>query len=524
MPKTFKVRGKFDKPTLKNAVFSAIVAIIVSFSVPSAFVHALGYVEQEFGYIGRIVVGLFFGSIAFAIMQFLHYWRLSGSIRRTFKHYLKTVLSLSPLSLIVPALLMSFLGALVLLGLHLDMSKVAIQRAAYLIFFYTAVPLGLVGWITIGTWYRSWLLKRSTSMIDALMDHRSGLLSFDHWDDKDKMIRDALFSLRYCHFIFVWGINFSNVIGHQNTEAVKQISKLLKNNLELKLFVLLQCPFCEDVIERAIGLNISYDSNYIGDTTESISNCLALESDRVHVSLAHGAPYIRAVLWGRLKQDSPFDAMHDAETPLDVQDHLDSCHRYMTFVDWGGFMVQQCPPNEHASLAPLHQGNTYTHGGMWDRIRIKFAQQFTVGIKPGKPLKESNPKTLHHLARDLGMSKRKIKKASIEDICTFIQENHQFRSFIDRINEHTNIKANKLRIEGQGTGRNGNSNQKMIPILESRLSETERRSSEKDRRSGLDRRCSTAPYDGPERRSGNDRRCLPERRSDSDLPPPSEVL
>jgi hypothetical protein len=48
-------------------------------------------------------------------------------------------------------------------------------------------------------------------------------------------------------------------------------------------------------------------------------------------------------------------------------------------------------------------------------------------------------------------------------------------------------------------------------------SETERRSSEEDRRSGADRRCSTEPYDGPERRSGNDRRCLPERRSGSDM-------
>ena len=55
-------------------------------------------------------------------------------------------------------------------------------------------------------------------------------------------------------------------------------------------------------------------------------------------------------------------------------------------------------------------------------------------------------------------------------------------------------------------------------------SETERRSSEEDRRMGLDRRCSTAPYDGPERRSGKDRRSLPERRIDSDLPSPSEVL
>ncbi|MHC4070392.1 MAG: hypothetical protein ACYSR8_12615 [Planctomycetota bacterium] len=48
-------------------------------------------------------------------------------------------------------------------------------------------------------------------------------------------------------------------------------------------------------------------------------------------------------------------------------------------------------------------------------------------------------------------------------------------------------------------------------------SETERRSSEKERRGGVDRRCSTEPYNGPERRSGNDRRCLPERRSGSDM-------
>jgi hypothetical protein len=41
-------------------------------------------------------------------------------------------------------------------------------------------------------------------------------------------------------------------------------------------------------------------------------------------------------------------------------------------------------------------------------------------------------------------------------------------------------------------------------------SETERHSSEEDPRSGVDRRCSTAPYDGPERRRGNDRHCMPE--------------
>ncbi len=53
--------------------------------------------------------------------------------------------------------------------------------------------------------------------------------------------------------------------------------------------------------------------------------------------------------------------------------------------------------------------------------------------------------------------------------------------------------------------------------VEKTQSETERRSSEQDRRSGVDRRCSTASYDGPERRSGNDRRSLPERRSGSDM-------
>ncbi|MHC4110786.1 MAG: hypothetical protein ACYSUY_06910 [Planctomycetota bacterium] len=54
-------------------------------------------------------------------------------------------------------------------------------------------------------------------------------------------------------------------------------------------------------------------------------------------------------------------------------------------------------------------------------------------------------------------------------------------------------------------------------MVEKTQSETERRSSEEDRRSGLDRRYSTASYNGPERRSGNDRRCIPERRSGSDM-------
>jgi hypothetical protein len=53
--------------------------------------------------------------------------------------------------------------------------------------------------------------------------------------------------------------------------------------------------------------------------------------------------------------------------------------------------------------------------------------------------------------------------------------------------------------------------------VEKTQSETESRSSERDLRSGLDRRCGTASYDGPERRSGKDRRCMPERRSGSDM-------
>ncbi len=52
--------------------------------------------------------------------------------------------------------------------------------------------------------------------------------------------------------------------------------------------------------------------------------------------------------------------------------------------------------------------------------------------------------------------------------------------------------------------------------VEKSQSETERHSSEEDRRMGGDRRCSTAPYNGPERRSGKDRRSLPERRSGTD--------
>ena len=47
---------------------------------------------------------------------------------------------------------------------------------------------------------------------------------------------------------------------------------------------------------------------------------------------------------------------------------------------------------------------------------------------------------------------------------------------------------------------------KRAVTLEKTGPETKRRSSEQDSRGGVDRRCSTEPYDGPERRSGNDRR------------------
>ncbi len=53
--------------------------------------------------------------------------------------------------------------------------------------------------------------------------------------------------------------------------------------------------------------------------------------------------------------------------------------------------------------------------------------------------------------------------------------------------------------------------------VENTHSKTERRSNEQDRRSGVDRRCSTEPYNGPERRSGKDQRSLPERRSGADI-------
>ena len=52
--------------------------------------------------------------------------------------------------------------------------------------------------------------------------------------------------------------------------------------------------------------------------------------------------------------------------------------------------------------------------------------------------------------------------------------------------------------------------------IEKTQSETEHHSSEEDRRRGVDRQCSTAPYDVPERRSGKDRRSLPVRRSGID--------
>lgn len=133
------------------------------------------------------------------------------------------------------------------------------------------------------------------------------------------------------------------------------------------------------------------------------------------------------------------------EEPLFKENYRDSCLRYMNSVEWGGFTLQQYIPGLDGCYAPLYKGSTLSHGGLWNRIRYKFAIEFLKGIKPNEPLEDVNKATLEHLARDFGMSKLKAKKSSKAELITFINEKTDYGSFIQRIGDQANTKANRLR-------------------------------------------------------------------------------
>lgn len=456
MGKRNKDRGHFNKPVLFNLIVGGIVGCFISFALTPSLKNVFGIVEEKLGPVIFTISTLSFGAIVYAALQVIHYRRVAKSTRRTVVHYLKVFKSVTPLAPIIISLQLLFLGALVFLGAQQDVPKEDLKEVVCLVFFCIAMPLGLLGWILIGTWYQRWLLKRSKTVVESLMDKKSGFVEYSTSDDKDEVICKILYSLENCHFIFVWAIHFSDVIGQGNPDALDKIFELFRNNPELKLLVLLQCPFCEDVIERAIELDIPYGPEYIAASIESISNCLAFGlafNFSVRVALAHREPYIRSILWGRFKENCPFGPLALAEAPLEQEkEQINSCLRYMTYVEWGGFTLQQYCHGEDGCYAPLYKGSTLAHGGHWNRIRYKFAIEFLKGIKPNKPLRDANKITLEHLAQDFGMRKRKAKKSSKAELYAFIEEIPQYADFIQRIHDQAITNANILRMKAEQEG------------------------------------------------------------------------
>jgi len=329
------------------------------------------------------------------------------------------------------------------MGSQIGIPKEDFKKTVLLVFFFTAVPLGLLGWILITIRYKSWILDEEKTIIETFTDEESGLIETYTEEDKNPEIRTTLSTLKNCHFIFVWGLNLSEIIGDKNPDALGLISDVLNNNPKLSLFFLLYCPFCNDVIERAIQLDIPHGSEYVAASRESCSNCLAFRRRGVKLSLTHGEPYMRGILWGNLKKGSSFKPFSLTAKASSVED----CHKYLEDVVGGGFLLQEYPETEYVRYAPLYKGSTVEHGGLWNGIRSKFSQEFKKGLKPFKSLANARQETLCHLAQDLGMRKCKAEKKTKDKLVNFIKAKPKFMNFLKKIKDLANTKANGLKMQ-----------------------------------------------------------------------------
>ncbi len=293
--------------------------------------------------------------------------------------------------------------------------------------------------------YKKWAIKKYETLSIALAN-TSGLMNWDKKENKDKLVYDNLYSLRDFDFIFIWAIHFSTIIGKENDNSLWDLDNLLSANPNGVIYVLLQCPFCESVIERSIELDHPYNENYVDSPIESISNCLAQQSERVKVVLRHGTPYFRTVLWGKKKcaEDNnynPLSSVNDVPSPstLDTPEE-----RFLSQTGQGGFIAQEYPRGVHGSQAPLIKGSVSVHGGMWNSIRLKFAEEFLKGIRLQEPYGQDNEEALRCLAFDLGIDKKKVSISSREQLEELIKKKEKWDKFLRRIIDTAKTKAGLL--------------------------------------------------------------------------------
>ena len=443
MGKEAKRRGRRSRPTILNAIIGGIIGCFISFALAPTLERLLQIVGKNINLYLRTVITLCFGTILYSVLQIGHWLKVSRRWGLTVNHYFKLLKSTNPLGVIILSLQLLFLLCLFFLGSQMGIPKEDFKRTVLLVFFFTAVPLGLLGWILITRLYRNWILDKERTIIETLAGEESGLIETHTEEDKNPEIRTTLATLKKCQFIFVWGLNLSDIIGHESPDARGLISDVLNNNPKLSLFFLLYCPFCNDVIERAIQLDIPHGSEYVAASKESCSNCLAFKRRGVKLSLTHGEPYMRGILWGNFKKGSPLKPFSLTAKASSVED----CHKYLEDVVGGGFLLQEYPETEYVRYAPLYKGSTVEHGGLWNEIRSKFSQEFKKGLKPYKSLANARQETLCHLAHDLGMRKRKAEKSSRDELVNFIKKKPKFLNFLEKTKDLANTKANELKMQ-----------------------------------------------------------------------------
>lgn len=464
-------------PTLISGIISALMGILF-LSVSTEFATFLGAIEKRFGFIGRLSFAILVGAVLFFILQIISYWRLARKRRtwRTITHYIKVAKTVSPLKWISCILLLIvFMSQLRLsyelrllyesklsceLGYTLDEAKELSKELVIAVFAISGTAVGLITWFGVGVWYRRWSIKKGKTVAEALLTTRTGLIEENNWSDKDGRILKVMNTLDKCHFIFLWSINFSKVFGGENPNALSDILRILERNPDVKIYILFYCPFCGEVIDRSIGLDHPYDDNYIAGSQKSISNWLVFKkndkfANRIHIALTHGSPHMRSVLWGRLIKPDSFDIIDPANPK--ANGHTILVRESLLKTEWGGFLVQTYPPREHGSLAPLYQGGTVEHGGMWDNIRAKFTWEFSKGIMPDLGLWREHInkipqdkrigmlKNAKHLAHDLGMSKRKANKTNLNELVDFITSpESDFYKYVDVCHEWGKDKAEEF--------------------------------------------------------------------------------
>lgn len=438
------------------AILSSCIASLLIIRMSEKFKEWIN--SQPFYLCGLIVfsIVIVFALIFFTIYQFLNYFRLSGwSVGKTFRHYKKFTKHTNPIHwinlTILAALFISLFISLLFAYSKIEPSLEGVEliktiiKDIFPVFFPFSICILLILFIGSEMFLKRWFLRKEETL-DIALATTSGLMIDGNRVIKDETVRQTLFSLQKCDFVFVWAIHFSSVIGNKNPDSLYKLQRFLVANPNVVVYVLLQCPFCEAVIERSIELDFPYNENYVDAPIESISNCLA-QSSNVKVVLRHGSPYLRSILWGKFKESKPADLIpFSTSKDIPIPQNLSTPEEtFLSAIDWGGFITQEYPRGVHGSISNLIKGSVSVHGGMWNSLRLKFAYEFIKGIRLQEVLAETDKDALICLATDLKIKKKLITKSDNEQLAELIQRNKQWDSFVRRITDSAKTKANCLR-------------------------------------------------------------------------------